>query len=61
MLITFALCFSGIFLGFGISWDLSNHPSFPVASDAFVLFWTIVGGFIGWWVGEKLSEWFECY
>lgn len=61
MVLPLLLCFAGILLGFGISWDLSNHPSFPIASCAFIFFWTVVGGFIGWWVGEKTSDWLEWY
>ncbi len=57
MLIQFILTVVGVLLGGSISVDLSHHPSFPVASTYFPIFWAVVGGISGWVVGEKTHEW----
>ena len=47
----------GAWLGLSISWDWSNHPSFQIASWAFVGFWTVFGWTTGWAVGTKVYHW----
>lgn len=49
----------GALLGGSISQDLSHHPSFPVASMVFPVFWAAVGSISGWVVGGKVHEWLE--
>lgn len=46
----------GAWLGWSISMDWSNHPSFVYGSYAFVAFWTVFGLTIGWVVGSKISD-----
>jgi hypothetical protein len=46
----------GAWLGWSISMDLSNHPSFGYGSYAFVAFWTVFGLAAGWAVGFKVSD-----
>ena len=49
----------GAALGWSISVDWSNHPMFPVASVAFVAFWTMIGGVAGFLAGRMVDYWFH--
>jgi hypothetical protein len=49
----------GAWLGWSISMDWSNHPSFQYGSYAFVAFWTVFGITVGYAVGERISNWVD--
>jgi len=46
----------GMWLGWSISMDWSNHPSFAYSSYAFVAFWTVFGLTAGWVIGREVSK-----
>jgi hypothetical protein len=54
-MIGFFFVIVGAWLGWSISMDLSNSPPFPLASYAFVAFWTLVGTVLGRVVGQTVE------
>jgi hypothetical protein len=56
MILTIMLVAVGAFLGYGLSVDLSDWRHFPIASYAFVAFWTLFGAVAGFRVGIWLED-----
>ncbi len=55
----FAATIIGAWLGGSLSMDLSHHPAFPNASQAFVGFWTVFGGVVGFKLALKLLRYLD--